>query len=118
MRVSFIHNPTTIDREPGARPPASWLISHLLGRNLLSKASPARLLKALGVADSVIQTEGSQIPLSDDGLTDGVGISGYSSDDYDKYVKSCRLVARNLQIVPGELALIVNGRVSTPTILF
>lgn len=34
------------------------------------------------------------------------------ADAYEKYVDACRLVVRSLGLKPGELAVIVNGRVS------
>jgi UDP-glucose:glycoprotein glucosyltransferase len=111
-RVTFVHNPGSVERDPNVRPPASWLLSHLLAKNLLSKSSSARLLRALGLDAPVSPSDDSQIPLSKDDLTDGVGISGYSSEDYDKFLRSSRLVARDLQLAPGHQALLVNGRVS------
>ncbi|KAF8145393.1 hypothetical protein K438DRAFT_547782 [Mycena galopus ATCC 62051] len=119
-RVSFVHNPGpgSIGPDPTVRPPVSWLLSHLLAKNLLSKASPARLLRALGLDPSVTIPlgDGSQIPLKDDvtDLTDGVGLSGYGAEDYARFVRSSRLLARELQLKPGELGLVVNGRVVGP----
>ncbi|KAJ7485860.1 glycosyltransferase family 24 protein [Mycena latifolia] len=119
-RVSFLHNPSTPDAEPAARPPVSWFLSHLLARNLLSKASAARLLRGLGLEAPVPVTpsEGSQIPLAKDtekeDLTEGVGISGYSAGEYAAFVRSGRLVARELQLTPGQQGLVVNGRVIGP----
>ncbi|KAJ6586424.1 glycosyltransferase family 24 protein [Mycena vulgaris] len=114
-RVSFVHNPSTLDAaDPTVRPPVSWLLSHLLARNLLSKASSSRLLRALGLEAPVSPSEGTQIPLSTDDLTEGVGIAGYSSDDYATFVRSSRLVARELQLVPGQQAVVINGRVIGP----
>ncbi|KAJ6562664.1 glycosyltransferase family 24 protein [Mycena capillaripes] len=114
-RVSFVHNPGNNDRDPNVRPPVSWLLSHLLSKNLLSKASSARLLRALGVDAPVSPSDGPQIPLSkDEDLTDGVGLSGYSSEDYNRFVHSSRLVARDLQLAPGDQALVINGRIVGP----
>ncbi|KAJ6624174.1 hypothetical protein B0H10DRAFT_1943373 [Mycena sp. CBHHK59/15] len=115
--------PLTLTREGSAfintadsktQPPISWLLSHLLAKNLHSKASPRRLLRALGLDDPIPPSDGTQIPLSKDDLMDGVGISGYSPDNYAKYLKSSRLIARDLQLAPGQQALIVNGRVIGP----
>ncbi|KAF7345254.1 hypothetical protein MSAN_01902000 [Mycena sanguinolenta] len=114
-RVSFVHNPGP-GKDPTVRPPVSWLLSHLLAKNLLSKVSPARLLAALGLGAPVsLDAGGAQIPLAkDDDITDGVGLSGYSAEDYERFVRTSRLVARELQIAPGELGLVVNGRVVGP----
>ncbi|KAJ7909648.1 glycosyltransferase family 24 protein [Mycena leptocephala] len=79
-RVTFVHNPSSVERDPNVRPPASWLLSHLLAKNLLSKSSSARLLRALGLDVPVSPSDDPQTPLSKDDLTDGVGISGYSSE--------------------------------------
>ncbi|KAF8164188.1 UDP-glucose:glycoprotein glucosyltransferase-domain-containing protein [Mycena galopus ATCC 62051] len=58
----------------------------------------------------------ASIPLKDDvtDLTDGVGLSGYGAEDYARFVRSSRLLARELQLKPGELGLVVNGRVVGP----
>ncbi|KAJ7513036.1 glycosyltransferase family 24 protein [Mycena galericulata] len=117
-RVSFVHNPTTVDADSTTRPPVSWFLSHLLARNLLSKTSAGRLLRALGLEEQVpaVQSDGHQIPLvkEREDLTDGVGLSGYSAEEYDKFVRSSRLVVRQLQLAPGQQALVVNGRVIGP----
>ncbi|KAJ7651981.1 glycosyltransferase family 24 protein [Mycena polygramma] len=113
-RLSFVQNPSNVDGDPNVRPPVSWLLSHLLSENLLSKASSARLLRVLGLDTPVSPSDGSQIPLSTDDLTEGVGISGYSSANYDEFVRSSRLIVRDLQLAPGHQALIVNGRVVGP----
>ncbi|KAJ7222294.1 UDP-glucose:glycoprotein glucosyltransferase-domain-containing protein [Mycena pura] len=118
-RVSFMHNPSHVEVvDPSVRPPISWLLSHVLAKNLLSKASSARLLQALGLDAQtlVVPSDGSQIPLAKSGvdLTDGVGISGYSANDYVAFVTSSRLVARELQLEPGQQALLVNGRIVGP----
>ncbi|KAJ6489844.1 glycosyltransferase family 24 protein [Mycena sanguinolenta] len=115
-RVSFVHNPGP-GKDLTVRPPVSWLLSHVLAKNLLAKVSPARLRAALGL-DAPVPVSldgGSQIPLAkDDDITDGVGLSGYSAEDYERWVRTSRLVARELQIAPGELGLVVNGRVVGP----
>ena len=91
------------------RPPTSWLLAYLQERELLSKASPQSFLSVLGTASS----EGSEGDNFVE-LTDGVALSNIPPEVYEDYGKSCHLVARQLNILPGESALIVNGRVSTP----
>lgn len=97
------------------RPRISWLISHLLSAKLLSKVSPARLLHALGL-ELAVAADSPQVPLSGEGvlreLTGGVALGDMDSDAYAQYVRSSRLVVRELQLAPGEQALILNGRVS------
>ncbi|KAJ7057937.1 UDP-glucose:glycoprotein glucosyltransferase-domain-containing protein [Mycena amicta] len=117
-RVSFIHNPSKLDADPNVRQPVSWLISHLLGRNLLSKASSDRLRCALGLGDVPVVPEDAQIPIGNYcsalDLAGGIGVSGYSAEDYAAFVTSSRLVARELQFAPGQQGLIVNGRIVGP----
>jgi UDP-glucose:glycoprotein glucosyltransferase len=86
----------------------------LLAKNLLSKATPARLLRALGLEAPVASggSDGTQIPLKMEDLTDRVGIAGYSAEEYEAFVRSRRLVARELRLAPGAQALVVNGRAS------
>ena len=45
-------------------------------------------------------------------LTDGISINNLDPDAYTAYVKASRLLLRDLQIASGELAVLVNGRVS------
>ena len=49
------------------------------------------------------------MPLSVDELA---GAKVFTSEDYEKYLTACRLVLRQLELMPGEHAVIVNGRVS------
>ena len=49
------------------------------------------------------------MPLSVDELA---GAKVFTSEDYEKYLNACRLVLRQLELMPGEHAVIVNGRVS------
>lgn len=88
-------------------------------RQLLSQATPSTLLSALDLAGPVIPDEGTQIPLGQEdafkSLSGGISVGGILSEEYDEYVKKSRLVVRTLQLAPGELALIVNGRVSRQT---
>lgn len=53
--------------------------------------------------------DGKQAPLSLDEL---MGETLFTSAQYEKYVNACRLVVRQLELKPGEHAVIVNGRVS------
>lgn len=116
-RVSFIHNPTSVTTDLATeRASASWLISHLLSTNTLSKASPSRLLESLGVDSPVPPSDDPQIPFSQyDALTEltgGISIAEFSAQNYTDYVTSSRLIVRELHLAPGDLAIIINGRVS------
>ncbi|KAJ7130733.1 glycosyltransferase family 24 protein [Mycena crocata] len=113
-RLTFVHNPRTVDADPSVRPPVSWLLSHLLAKNLLSKASSNRLLRALGIDAPASPADGPQIPLVKDELTEGVGIAGYDSQDYDEFLRTSRLVVRDLLLAPGQQGLVVNGRIVGP----
>ncbi|KNZ76128.1 UDP-glucose:glycoprotein glucosyltransferase [Termitomyces sp. J132] len=85
-RISFIHNPIDDPTERTDRPLASWLIAYLIKTQSLSKASPEQLLRALD----------------------------FSGKEYGEYVITSRLVARELDVKPGERAVLVNGRVVGP----
>ncbi len=77
--------------------------------DLLSRLTPGQLLKTLGFGDVDASSEGStQEPFS---LDDLVGTEAYTGEEYEKYLTACRLVIRQLDLKPGEQALIVNGRV-------
>ncbi|KAF4618673.1 hypothetical protein D9613_009850 [Agrocybe pediades] len=120
-RVSFIHNPAlskgAVSEE---RPVAPWLFAHLHERQLLSKATPKALLSALSITSaSEASEEENQVPLKQRNeafveLTDGVTLPEIMKEVFDDYEKSCQLVARQLNIQPGQSALLVNGRVVGP----
>lgn len=118
-RLSLIHNPAT-SRTPSnaARPPVSWLISHLHTRGLLSQATPSLLLSALGLDPPAVPADGPQIPIGGknafERLTQGVGLNDITPEEYAVYLKSSRFVARDVKLLPGEKGLIVNGRIVGP----
>lgn len=94
-------------------PSVSYLISQLLNGRRLVSVSPAQVLLALGLDVSVAADDRLQADLSHDGLLDeNVGEGKFDEEVYATFVKSSRLVARELHVSPGEQALIVNGRVS------
>nr|GAT58270.1 predicted protein [Mycena chlorophos] len=114
-RLTFIHNPTKLEADSGDRPHASWLLAHLVGKNLMSKASSWALRCALGGTPHT--PEDWQDPLGlpcAQELTGGIGISEYSAADYAAFVRSGRLLARELQFAPGENGLVINGRIVGP----
>jgi UDP-glucose:glycoprotein glucosyltransferase len=120
-RISFIHNPSTpINLEKGARLSASWLISHLHIKELMRRASPATFALVLGIQldDAATATNDGeqQIPITKDEafakFTEGVKLDDVAPQEYVDYVRASRLVVRDLQISPGELGLVMNGRVS------
>ncbi|KAG5641244.1 hypothetical protein DXG03_005668 [Asterophora parasitica] len=114
-RISFIHNPVDTPTEAKSRPLASWLILHLIKSHLLSKTTPDQLLRVLGFE---VPTESTQTVLSQDervqALTGGVKVAEFDAKRYADYVTASRLLARDIQISPGQQALLVNGRVVGP----
>ncbi|KII87653.1 glycosyltransferase family 24 protein [Plicaturopsis crispa FD-325 SS-3] len=118
-RISFIHNPVNSSATVTDRPHMSWFLSHLISASLLPQTSPSHLLRALGL-ESIVDTHNNpQVVLAkDEGsldkLTGGVGLNDIDAAEYASYEKSCRLVARELGLAPGEQALIVNGRIVGP----
>ncbi|TFK82573.1 glycosyltransferase family 24 protein [Polyporus arcularius HHB13444] len=113
-RLSFIHNPSTVSlaskSDDFASP--SRFLAQLVSWDLLSRLTPGQLLKTLGFGDVDAFSEGStQEPFS---LDDLVGTEAYTGEEYEKYLTACRLVVRQLELKPGEQALIVNGRVVGP----
>ena len=107
--------------EKGNRPPASWLISHLHIKELMRHAKPATFALALGIQlddDPTAATNDGeqQIPMTKDEaftkLTEGVMLDDVAPEEYVDYVRACRLLLRDLQFSPGQLGLVMNGRVS------
>ncbi|TBU43432.1 glycosyltransferase family 24 protein [Dichomitus squalens] len=113
-RLSFIHNPATVSpfakSDKFASP--SRFLAELVTRGLLSKVTPERLLNALGLGDPEVSVDHEkQEPYFFNELT---GSKVFSGEEYSKYLNACRLAARQLELQPGEQAVIVNGRVVGP----
>ncbi|KAF8264042.1 hypothetical protein EI94DRAFT_1739454 [Lactarius quietus] len=47
-RFTFLHNPASPNGDPGRHRRVSSLLSHLIQKDILSKATPSRLLQVLG----------------------------------------------------------------------
>ncbi|KZT07030.1 glycosyltransferase family 24 protein [Laetiporus sulphureus 93-53] len=115
-RLSFIHNPSNLSSEMSTQQTAvSSLLAQLATQELLHRMSPSRLLSALGFGDVAVQSESPQVVISSEGsLDDILGQTVLAEKDYQDYIRTGRLVARQLNLAPGERALILNGRVLGP----
>jgi UDP-glucose:glycoprotein glucosyltransferase len=115
-----VHNPAQIPDSTSEIPVVSFLISYLHTEGLFSKATPTRILQALGLFSSVPFAEGSQTVISEQAtindLTGGVLLKDISKEAYTKYLTSTHLLAREIGLRPGEQALVVNGRVRLVTV--
>jgi UDP-glucose:glycoprotein glucosyltransferase len=86
----------------------------------MRRAKPATFALALGIQldDATAATdEGEQqIPMTKDEafamFTKGVMLDDFAPEEYVDYVRASRLVVRDLQFSPGQLGLVMNGRVS------
>ena len=107
-RLTFIHNPTVLGAP--AQSALSRFVAHLIYKGLLSEATPASLLRALGAEDVVDDSPSRDAVIRK--LAGDVEPAEYEALVYDDYVKSTRRVARELGVQPGQSALVVNGRVS------
>ncbi|KAF8069177.1 glycosyltransferase family 24 protein [Lyophyllum atratum] len=114
-RISFIHNPPNDPTGAARRPVTSWWIAHLVKDHLLSKASLEQLLQVLSAR---VTSDGAQAVLPHDELlrtmTGTDNVVDFDETRYAEYVKASRLVAREIEIAPGQQALLVNGRVVGP----
>jgi hypothetical protein len=115
-RVTFVHNPANVGELPAPeQAPSSWLFSHLISKNLLSKQSKTAILRALGISQTETD-EKSQKPLSATEYfslaTGGLALRDLDSDKYADYVEASTQLSRDLKLAPGSNGLIVNGRVS------
>ncbi|KAH9930812.1 glycosyltransferase family 24 protein [Amylocystis lapponica] len=118
-RFSFVHNPAAASSGPaGRRTQVSSLLAHLVSKEALYRVSPARLLGVLGFSDPAVPNAGPQVVISPEGslddMLDGALLDDGGREAYEGFVKSCRLIARELEFAPGEQGLIVNGRVLGP----
>ena len=81
---------------------------------------PATFALALGIQldDATVATNDAeqQIPITKDEafaeFTKGVLLDDIAPEEYVDYVRASRLVVRDLQFSPGQLGLVMNGRVS------
>ncbi|KAK0458728.1 UDP-glucose:glycoprotein glucosyltransferase-domain-containing protein, partial [Desarmillaria tabescens] len=116
-RLSFIHNPSDPKLDITAQhTPVAWLLIHLISKGLLSKSSPAQLISALGL-EAPLSVDGgrSQIPLSQEGTFQA--LAGQSEADPEKiaqFMRSSRLLVREIQQPAGSQGILVNGRVIGP----
>ncbi|TFK38220.1 UDP-glucose:Glyco protein glucosyltransferase-domain-containing protein [Crucibulum laeve] len=117
-RLSFIHNPTDPAVSDRGKPASSRLFGHLMSTHTLSNASPNILLSALGLNPLTLTGDSAQAPITQEEalnqVTGGVESNAFSMEAYADYTKSSRLVVRDLHLTPGQLALVINGRVVGP----
>lgn len=94
----------------------SLLLSHLLQGDRLSEISPKKLLQALGLNSAAVDVEMAQTFLSPEHslrqITNGIALADMSLEIHKEYIRSCRLLTRELHLQSGEQYIIVNGRVS------
>lgn len=99
----------------------SWLFSHLINKELLSKDSASAILSVLGADEPVVPDHVAQTGLFEKegvlSLTGGVGPAEFDAGTYYGWIKQCRLLLRELEIGSGEQAVIINGRVGNIYIL-
>ena len=83
-------------------------------------ARPATFALALGIqlddATTATNDGEQQVPITKDEafakLTEGVTLEDVTPEEYVDFVRASRLVVRDLQLLPGQLGLVMNGRVS------
>jgi UDP-glucose:glycoprotein glucosyltransferase len=81
---------------------------------------PATFALALGIqlddATTATNDGEQQMPIARDEafakLTEGVILDDIAPEEYVDYVRACRLLVRDLKFSPGQLGLVMNGRVS------
>ncbi|TCD67335.1 hypothetical protein EIP91_000256 [Steccherinum ochraceum] len=109
-RVTFIHNPSATPEDH--QHPVSSVIGQLISSNALSQLTADRLLNGLPLADSLKNTEQGDEAVfqADDTLLDDLSLPISDSP----FLKASSAVVHELQLKPGEQALVVNGRVVGP----
>jgi hypothetical protein len=106
-RLTFIHNPTVLVTP--AQSALSRFVAHLIYKGLLSEATSASLLQALGGGEVVDDSPSRDAVIRK--LAGDIEPAEYEALVYDDYVKSTRHIAREFGVQPGQSALVVNGRV-------
>ncbi|KAH8101097.1 glycosyltransferase family 24 protein, partial [Cristinia sonorae] len=106
-RLTFIHNPSVDQDGLG---PVSTILGQLVANDALSKFSPSRLLGSLKLEDVAASVnEDEQVVLqAQDNLLEGLTQSGAP------FLSASHAVVHDLQLKPGQQALIVNGRIVGP----
>ncbi|CAL1698787.1 unnamed protein product [Somion occarium] len=117
-RVTFIHNPSS-DASKDFKPErqASIGLGHLIVKGLLDKVPPARLLKVLGLDHETTNVPSEQHVIAFYAALDDLFSEGFFEGRekcYREYLTASHFVTRDLKILPGQNALIVNGRVLGP----
>ena len=120
-RITFLHNPATPNSDPGRHTHVSSLFSHLIYKDLLSKATASQLLQVLGPRSDLGSKQYGQTVLSTasplDEITGGVALTDIDRNDYLRYVEAGRLVAKTASLEPGASGLFINGRVKFYSLL-
>lgn len=108
--MSFVHNPSEAQSTPSGRT-ASAVLGNLVARGALSTLSPSRLLDVLelGVYASGDQAQ-AQAVVDVEAALGGVDLASSN----EAFVRASRFVLRELKAKPGEVVLLVNGRVRSP----
>jgi UDP-glucose:glycoprotein glucosyltransferase len=115
--VSFIANPKYVEKEKFGPESPSALLSYLAKQGTLqnwsSKGAVGVLKSALGIFATATEDNSNQAPLPQKAAIEHVseGLE-FNEKDYADYIVSGRLFLKQLKIEPGQLAVIVNGRVS------
>jgi hypothetical protein len=143
-RISFLHNPKdgklAVPPTKGNTKPLSWVLSHLLATHALGKYSASDILAGLSLAEVSVPvgefvadkaTTGAggaeQVHFSAKstigGSAFGALLEGHHDDgeqalvQYLGMVKNNTALLRRLGIKEGEIAIVVNGRVSAFSLL-
>lgn len=112
-----VHNPVGVRGRTGNLAPLSFLMSHLYVNGLLENLSPTQVLNVLlGKEAAFTDSGGSQTVISlEQSINDLIGdtkLSDISAEEYTLYSHNGRRFATQLGILPGQQAVLANGRVS------
>jgi hypothetical protein len=111
-----LHNPVNIDDIDIVQPTVSSLLSHLHTQGRFAGTSSSEFLAAIGLAPPPLGENESQAILTRESLIEKLTKGNDSKEDskkaYRDYVSSSWLFAHEIGLLPGQQALVVNGRVS------
>lgn len=111
-----MHNPADIDDIDIVQPTVSSLLSHLHTQGQFAGTSSSEFLAAVGLAPPPLGQNELQSVLTRESLIEKLTKRNGSKEDgkkaYRDYVSSSLLVAHEIGLLPGQQALIINGRVS------
>ncbi|KAI0028565.1 glycosyltransferase family 24 protein [Vararia minispora EC-137] len=116
-RISFVHNPSISKGASEPHTAVSKVLAHLITSETIQHVSPEKLLHALKLHVPGEEHPEQELLKSRETLQEimsGVSADAVDQEVYAAYVRQSKLIAQRLGLEPGEIAVLVNGRLVGP----